>query len=99
MATKKEIKEYIADELSFLEDILCRPMMGEYLLYYQGQLFGGIYDDCLLVKKTESGKKIIQNIVEKIPYDGAKPMYYIEDLNDKEFLKSLITATCIELKK
>ena len=70
-------------------------MMGEFLLYYNGKLFGGLYDDRLLVKKTNSNKHY--NLSEEIPYAGAKPMYYVKNLDDGEYLKQLIEATCKEL--
>ena len=59
MATSKEYKDFIIEQLSILSDITYRPMMGEYLLYYKGILFGGIYDDRLLVKKVDNNKNII----------------------------------------
>ena len=92
MATTKEYKDFILDSLSLLEDITCRPMMGEYLLYYHGVLFGGIYDNRLLVKITDSNKKY--QMEESIPYDGAKPMYYVEDALDKDIVKDIVIDTC-----
>jgi TfoX/Sxy family transcriptional regulator of competence genes len=65
--------------------------MSEYLLYYNGILFGGIYDDRLLIKKLEINKKY--NLKEEIPYDGAKPMYYIENTDNIELLKEIIVDT------
>ena len=90
MSTTKEYKDYIIDELSFIGDITYKPMMGEYLLYYKNVLFGGIYDDRLLVKKIESNKKY--NLEESIPYDGAKAMYLV-DIDDKETIESIILDT------
>ena len=90
MATTKEYKDYIIDELSFIGDITYKPMMGEYLLYYMNTLFGGIYDDRLLVKITSTNKKY--NLQESIPYDGAKAMYLV-DIDDKETLESIIIDT------
>ena len=88
MATSKEYKDFILEQLELLNDITCKPMMGEYLLYYKGILFGGIYDDRLLVKKVENNKKY--NMKEELPYEGAKPMYLVEDVDNKELLKEII---------
>lgn len=85
-------KEYILEQLDILNDIICRSMMGEYLLYYNNILFGGIYDNRLLIKIVESNKKY--NMEEQIPYKGAKPMYMVENLEDKELLKEIVIETC-----
>ena len=95
MATSKDYKDFILDQLNLLENINCRPMMGEFLLYYNDVLFGGIYDNRLLVKKVESNKKYYMQ--ESIPYDGAKPMY-LADIDNKELLKEIIIDTYKELK-
>lgn len=92
MATTKEYKEFIVEQLGLLNEITCRPMMGEYLLYYRGKLFGGIYDDRLLIKIGEGNTQY--NLQEKIPYKGAKPMYFIEDVDNQEKLKDIIIETC-----
>ena len=97
MATTKDYKEFILDELSLLDNITCKPMMGEYLLYYNGTLFGGIYDDRLLVKIVNNNSKY--NMEEVIPYDNAKPMYLVDDVDNKELLKDIILATYEGLKK
>ena len=75
----------------------CKSMMGEYLLYYNGTLFGGIYDDRLLVKKVENNKKY--NMQESIPYDGAKQMYLVDDLDNQESLRDIVLDTCKDLEK
>ena len=95
MATSKEYKDFILEQLELLNDITCKPMMGEYLLYYKGILFGGIYDDRLLVKKVENNKKY--NMKEELPYEGAKPMYLVEDVDNKELLKEIIIDTSKDL--
>lgn len=97
MATTKDYRDFIVEQLSVLDSIICRPMMGEYLLYYGGILFGGIYDDRLLVKIVESNKKY--NMPEAIPYDGAKPMYQILDVDDKELLSEIVIDTCKDLPR
>ena len=97
MATTKEYKDFILEKLNLLDDIKCRSMMGEFLLYYQGILFGGIYDDRLLIKMVNSNEKF--NLLKEIPYPGAKAMYFVKNLNDKEFLKEIVCETCKSLKK
>ena len=92
MATSKEYKEYILEQLSLLDNITCKPMMGEFLLYYNTTLFGGIYDNRLLVKIVENNKKY--NMEEKIPYETAKPMYLVDDVDNKELLKEIVIETC-----
>ena len=95
MATTKDYKDYILEQLSLLDDITHKPMMGEYLLYYKGILFGGLYDDRLLVKITDSNRKY--NMEESIPYENAKPMYLVGDVDNSELLKEIILDTCREL--
>ena len=97
MATTNDYKEFIMGQLSILNDITIRPMMGEYLLYYDGVLFGGIYDDRLLVKRTDNNKKY--NMEEAIPYKGAKPMYFVEDVDNQDTLRDIILDTYEGLKK
>ena len=97
MATTKDYRDFILDQLSLLNNVVCKPMMGEYLLYYNEILFGGIYDDRLLVKKTNSNKKY--NMDEVIPYDGAKAMYLVSDVDNKEDLKDIVLDTYSDLKK
>ena len=97
MATSKDYKDFIVDQLNCLGDIACKPMMGEYLLYYKGMLFGGIYDDRFLVKITDTNKKY--NMEESIPYDGAKNMYLVSDVDDTDTLKLIVLDTYEGLKK
>ena len=91
MATSKEYKEFILEQLNLLDNITCKSMMGEYLLYYNSILFGGIYDNRLLVKKVDTNKKF--NMNEYIPYENAKPMYLVDDVDNKEMLKEIIIET------
>ena len=95
MATSKEYRDYVIDSLGLLDNITYKPMMGEYLLYHNGILFGGIYDDRLLIKKVENNKQY--NLEEAIPYEGAKPMYLIDDIDDREIIKDIIVDTCKDL--
>ena len=96
MASSKEFKNYVLEQFSLLPGITARSMMGGYLFYNNGKLFGGIYDDRFLIKVTESGKKLL-NDNQDIPYQGAKNMLLVEDLDDMEFLRELILITCKEL--
>lgn len=95
MATSKDYKEFILEQLDLLDNINCRAMMGEYLLYFNNILFGGIYDNRLLVKIVNSNKKY--NLQGQLPYESAKPMYLIDDVDNKEKLKEIIVETCKEL--
>ena len=91
MSSTKEFRDYILDQLSDLPAISCRPMMGEYLLYSDGVLFGGIYDDRLLIKRTKANESY--HLPEAIPYPGGKPMYFVEDVDDKEKLAEIVNTT------
>ena len=96
MATSKEYKEFILEQLDLLDNITCKAMIGEFLLYYDDVLFGGIYDNRLLVKIVDTNKKY--NMNEQIPYETAKPMYLVDDVDNKEFLKEIVIETCKELQ-
>ncbi|MBR4262313.1 MAG: TfoX/Sxy family protein [Bacilli bacterium] len=91
MSTTKEYKDFIMEQLNILNDITCKPMMGEYLLYYKRTLFGGIYDDRLLVKIVDGNKKY--NMQEEIPYDNAKPMYLVESVDNSEIINNKRNST------
>ncbi len=95
MATSKDYKEFILEQLDLLDNITCRAMMGEYLIYYNNILFGGIYNNRLLVKIVDSNKKY--NMKEEIPYKGTKSMYLVDDIDNKEMLKEIIIETCKNL--
>ncbi len=97
MPTTKNYRDYILDELNLLNNITCKPMMGEYLLYYKGILFGGIYDNRLLVKMVDDNQKF--HMEEAIPYDGAKPMYLVDNVDDQEILKDIVLDTYNDLEK
>ena len=91
MASTKEYRDYILEQLSLVPNVTCRPMMGEFLLYADGVLFGGIYDDRLLVKIVPENEQY--EMTEEIPYDGAKPMYFVEDVDNKEKLAEIVNTT------
>ena len=96
MSTTKEYKNFILEQLSLLDNITYKPMMGEYILYYNGIVFGGIYDDRLLVKIVSGNKKY--NMEEVIPYKKGKPMYLVSDVDNMEELKKIVLDTYNDLK-
>ena len=95
MSTTKEYKDFILEQIN-LDHITCRPMMGEYLLYYNNVLFGGIYDDRMLIKISSNNNKY--NLRKVIPYKGAKPMLFLENVDNKEIVKDIIIDTYNDLK-
>ena len=97
MASKMEYLDFILEQLDLLDNITYRSMMGEFLLYYRQVLIGGIYDDRLLIKIVKENKKY--GMKEAIPYPGAKPMYLVSDVDDKELLKDIVLDTYNDLKK
>ena len=92
MASSKEYLDFILEQLSDLEDITYRPMMGEYILYYRGKLIGGIYDDRFLVKPVKSAVTMMPDARMELPYDGAKEMLLVDNVDDREFLQKLVRA-------
>lgn len=77
--------------------VTCRPMMGEYLLYCEGRLVGGIYDDRLLVKDIPAARCLLPEAPEELPYEGAKPMLLVECVDDGEVLRTLFAQVAAEL--
>ena len=92
MASSKEYTEYILEQLSLLDEISCRAMMGEYVLYYRGKVFGGVYDDRFLVKPTKAALALMPDAEKELPYEGGKEMLLVGDVEDKEFLRQLVAA-------
>jgi TfoX/Sxy family transcriptional regulator of competence genes len=97
MASSREYLEYILEQLSELGDIDCRAMMGEYIIYYKGKIVGGIYDDRFLVKPVKAAVSMMPDAAFEIPYEGAKEMLLVEDVDDRAFLKKLLEAMYDEL--
>ena len=97
MASSKEYLNFILEQLSGLEDISYRAMMGEYILYCRGKIVGGIYDDRFLVKPTPSALAMMPDADREIPYDGAKEMLLVDNVDSREFLKELLSAMWDEL--
>ena len=96
MATSKDYLAFVLDQLSGLQEISHRAMIGEYVLYYRGKVIGGIYDDRVLLKPTKAAEAVIPDAERDIPYDGAKEMLLV-DVDDKETLTQLIEAMYPEL--
>ncbi len=97
MASSKEYLDFILEQLSELEDITYRAMMGEYIIYYKGKIVGGIYDDRLLVKPVSAAIKYMPDAQYELPYEGAKEMLLIDEVDNKEFLTGLFNAMYDEL--
>jgi len=97
MASSKEYLDFILEQLSELEGISYRAMMGEYILYYGGKIVGGIYDDRFLVKVTKSSREMMPDAELELPYEGAKEMLLVDDVENKEFLRELLEAMYPEL--
>ena len=92
MASSKEYLDFILEQLSELNDVSYRAMMGEFIIYYRGKIVGGIYDDRFLVKPTKSAVAMMPNADMELPYDGAKEMLLVDDVDNKEFLTKLLEA-------
>ena len=92
MATDKEYLAYVKDQLSETEGVSFRPMMGEYILYIGGKVAGGIYDNRLLVKPTASARALVPDAPYELPYEGAKHMLLVDNTDDRDFLRELLTA-------
>ena len=97
MASNKSYLDFILEQLSELEDVSYRAMMGEYIIYYRGKVVGGIYDDRFLVKPTKSAVAMMPNADMEFPYEGAKKMLLVDDVDNKEFLRELLEAMYEEL--
>ena len=97
MASSKDYLEFVLEQLSELDDISYRAMMGEYIIYFRGKVVGGIYDDRFLVKNTKSAVELMPDAELELPYEGAKKMLLVDDIENKEFLKELLEAMYEEL--
>ena len=97
MASSKEYLQFILEQLSELEEITYRAMMGEFIIYYRGKIVGGIYDDRLLVKPVKSAISYMSTVSYELPYEGAKEMLFVDEVDNKEFLTGLFNAMYEEL--
>ena len=99
MASSKEYLNFIMEQLSQLEEVSYRQMMGEYIIYNHNQIIGGIYDDRFLVKPAKIAFEMMPNVIMELPYEGAKKMLLVDSVEDKEFLRQLIENIYNELYK
>lgn len=97
MASSGEYLSFVLGQMSELDGITYRAMMGEYVLYYRGKVFGGIYDNRLLVKPVKAAKNLMPEAPQELPYGGAKEMLLVENVDDRIFLKTLVEAMYPEL--
>ena len=97
MASSKEYLDFILEQLSDLDGISYRAMMGEYILYYRQRIFGGIYDDRFLVKPVKAAVQYLPQAVRELPYEGTKEMLLVDDVDNKAYLAGLIQAMYDEL--
>ena len=97
MASTKAYLDFILEQLSELDEISYRAMMGEYVLYYRGKVFGGIYDDRFLLKPTKSAIALMPDADMELPYEGAKEMILVDDVDNNEFLRNLLESVYEEL--
>ena len=97
MASSKEYLDFILEQLSECSGISYRAMMGEYIIYCRGKVIGGIYDDRFLIKPTKSAVEMMPDAAAELPYEGAKEMLLADNIEDKEFMQSLIEAVYEEL--
>ena len=97
MASTKEYLDFVMEQLSGLDEVSSRAMMGEYILYYRGRIFGGIYDDRLLVKLVPMALRLMPNAEMELPYHGAKEMILVDNVDDRQFLCELVESMWEEL--
>ncbi|MCR5673141.1 MAG: TfoX/Sxy family protein [Lachnospiraceae bacterium] len=97
MASSKDYLDFILEQLSELDDITYRSMMGEYIIYYHGKVVGGIYDDRFLVKNIKTAASMMPEAGLELPYEGAKEMLLVDDIENKEFLRELLETMYDEL--
>ena len=97
MASTKEYLDFVLEQFSLLDDITCKAMMGEYIIYYHGKIIGGVYDNRFLVKNVKSAREKMPEAALELPYEGAKEMLLVDDIENREFLRKLFDAMYDEL--
>ena len=97
MASSKEYLDFVLEQLSELDDISYKAMMGEYIIYYRGKIVGGVYDDRFLIKPVKTAKNMMPEAELELPYEGAKEMLLVDNIENKEFLKELLEGMYGEL--
>ena len=99
MTSSRKYLDFVLDRLSDIDDITCRPMMGEYILYFKEKVIGGIYDNRFLVKPTASAKRLMPEAAYETPYTGAKDMLLVDNVDDSDFLRELLEALYADLRE
>ena len=97
MASTKDYLDYILEQFEDLSGVTYRAMMGEYIIYFEGKVIGGIYDNRFLVKPTKAAKRLMPEAQQELPYEGAKPMLLVDDTDNRELLQQLLPAIAAEL--
>lgn len=97
MASNTDLVQYVVDQCADAGEITARKMFGDYGIYCDGKIFGLICDDRLYIKPTEAGRRLLHKEDLRAPYDGAKDYFHIADVDDRQYLASLVRATCREL--
>lgn len=97
MASNPDFVQYIVDQCGGAGDITARKMMGDYCVYCNGKVFGLVCDNGFYVKPTDEGRAMLKAVDMRLPYDGAKPHFYIEDVDDRDYLSELVKTTCAAL--
>ena len=97
MASSKEYLDFVLDQLSGVDSVFYKAMMGEYILYCQGKIVGGVYDDRFLVKDTSAARALMPDAPRETPYEGAKDMLLVENIDDRDFLAALLPAVAAQL--
>ena len=97
MASTKEYLDFVLEQLSLLDDITCKAMMGEYIIYYRGKIIGGVYDNRFLVKNIKSAREKMPEAALELPYEGAREMLLVDDVENRDFLRELFDAMYDEL--
>ena len=94
MASSKDLVQYIAEQCADAGEIMTKKMFGDYGIYCDGKIFGLICDDCLYIKPTEAGRKVLREVVMRPPYEGAKDYFLVADVDDRAYLSELVRVTC-----
>ena len=94
MASSADFVQYITDQCAGAGEIIVKKMFGDYGIYCDGKIFGLICDDCFFLKPTEAGKALLRSVELRPPYDGAKDYFLITDVDDRDYLATLVRVTC-----
>ena len=97
MASSADFVQYITDQCSGAGEIFVKKMFGDYGIYCDGLIFGLICDNCLYLKPTEAERALLRSVEMRPPYDGAKDYFFIDDVDDRDYLSAIVRETCKEL--